>query len=87
MKRKNSITTLVQGIEVVLSRCRASLTAKEIELLENAIDLLEEIGENQNVHEDRFLILVLIVQLTKVITHPGVLEKLQIAFDHLQKLL
>jgi hypothetical protein len=87
MKRKNSITALVQGIEVVLSKCRASLTAKEIEVLENAIGLLEEIEENENVHKDRFLILVLIIQLTKVITHPGVLEKLKLAFDHLQQLL
>lgn len=83
MKQKNSITALVLGIKAVISKYRASLTVKEIELLQSAIDFLQETEKSKNLEEKQLLILRVMLQFSSLFGNPVLLEKIKNILHHL----
>jgi len=83
MEQRKSVTALVLGIKAVISRCRASLTVREIELLQSAIDFLQEIEKSRSHEEKQILILRVILQLSSLFANPEVFEKIKNILHHL----
>lgn len=77
MERNNSITALVQCIEVVISKCRASLTVKEIEMLEDVIHLLHELDQKEQGKDQQTLVLILLLRISGFLLNPEVIEKIK----------
>ena len=77
MERNNSITALVQCIEVVISKCRASLTVKEIEMLEDVIHLLHELDQKEQRKDQQMLVLILLLRISGFLLNPEVIEKIK----------
>ncbi len=69
MKHKDSTAALIQGIEAVISKCRASLTVKDVELLKDVIHHLQEIDRQVHLQEKQDLVLMLVVRLVCIFCH------------------
>jgi len=87
MKQTTSVAALIQGIEVVLTKYRASLAVEEIGHLESAKAFLQEIEGKNSVAKNKGLVFEVIVHLVKLLANPEVLHKLLDALHHLHQLL
>lgn len=87
MKQTTSISSLMLGIEELLSKYRASLTVKEIEMLTNVIDVLQEIENAKDLKSKQFLVLKMVLQLTRVFMNPDFVDDAKHLYHQLQQLL
>ena len=77
MKRNNSHAALILGIEAVTSKYRASLTVKEIEMLEDVKRLLHEMDQKGQKQEKQMLILSVLFKFSTFLLNPEVFEKIK----------
>ena len=82
MKGKFIKTDLVQCIENVIQKNRASLTVKEEEMLEEIKMLLMKIDEGVNIDEKKVLTLKIVFHFIRLLANPDVFEKNNEAFHH-----
>jgi hypothetical protein len=74
-------TDMIPCIRAVISKCRASLTAEEVEMLEDVIRLLQQIGQKEHLSEKRLLALSVVLKILGFLLQPEVCKKIRDLFD------
>jgi hypothetical protein len=77
MKQEKSYAASIICVEAVISKCRASLTAKEIEMLEDLIHLLRELDQKKLTQEKQMLALSVLLKIASFLLNPTVFEKIK----------
>jgi|GEM_PF-5715605 len=86
MEQNKSVSHLLQGVEMVLSKRRASLAVEEVEHLENAAKFLRAIEDAADLKEKQLLVVKIIFHLSQFLVHPEVMHKISEVFHQLSQL-